>query len=177
LEKYRHHIAMRRCFRNKFAVLAFILRWTEPVHFSGSSSGLAVGFDPGGLSHSRKIPTHPDAQCGAKPGSPSASAPSFGSGCATCQQDDQRRSFPRRRISTQRRKTAGSKPSSLNPLDKEHWLKIAEEWLKLAQDLDRQRRRMSLTGHAAVSPPREVGVYGQMQSRFRDGGSHAAANT
>jgi hypothetical protein len=23
---------------------------------------------------------------------------------------------------------------SLNPLDKEHWLKIAEEWLKLAQD-------------------------------------------
>jgi hypothetical protein len=57
--------------------------------FSGSSSGLAVGFDPGGLSHSRKIPTHPDADCrlsGRSPGSPSASAPSFGNGCATCQQ-------------------------------------------------------------------------------------------
>jgi hypothetical protein len=67
--------------------------------------------------------------------SPSASAASFGSGCATCQQDDQRRSLPAQTNFDATPKDCRQQAErALNPLDKEHWLKIAEEWLKLAQD-------------------------------------------
>jgi hypothetical protein len=30
---------------------------------------------------------------------------------------------------------------AVNPLDKEAWLRIAEEWLKLASSVDERRRR------------------------------------
>jgi hypothetical protein len=124
LEKYRHHI---RDATGAFGTKSPFSRLSSDgrnrhifpaVHLDWPSASIPAAFRI--LARFQDTPTAKRQESS----SPSASAPSFGSGCATCQQDDQRRSLPAQtNFDATPNDCRQQAERALNPFDKEHWLK------------------------------------------------------